>query len=91
MLQLGVFTGAKPVLGPSCMIPYIKIFIYGIIQFGPKTGLASVGVLHYSMQSNFNVDYIAVDNKAMNNLNCHMKPNYIVFSTLESKIYTFDQ
>ena len=41
--------GAKFVLGPNCMIPYIKIFymvsnnsdffIYGIIQFEPKTGL----------------------------------------------------
>ena len=35
--------GAKPVLGPNCMIPYIKkVFIYGIIQFGPKAGLAPV-------------------------------------------------
>ena len=30
-------TGAKPDLGPNCMI-----FICGIIQFGPKTGLAPV-------------------------------------------------
>ena len=29
-------TGAKPALGPNCMISHI----YGIIQFGPKTGLA---------------------------------------------------
>ena len=40
-------TGAKPALGTNCMIQYIKmvsqsglIFIYGIIQFGPKAGLA---------------------------------------------------
>ena len=34
-------TGAKPALGPNCMIPYINInifFLYGIIQFRPKTG-----------------------------------------------------
>ena len=29
-------TGAKPVLGPNCMI----YLLYGVIQFGPKTGLA---------------------------------------------------
>ena len=35
-------------LCPNCMISYIKmciknyIFIYGILQFGPKTGLAPV-------------------------------------------------
>ena len=29
-------TGAKPTLGPNCMIPY------GIIQFGPKAGLVPV-------------------------------------------------
>ena len=37
-------TGAKPTLGPNCMIPYtcINIFIYGTIQFGPKVGVAPV-------------------------------------------------
>ena len=37
-------TGATPTLGPNCMVPYINIFIhvYGIIQFGPKVGLAPV-------------------------------------------------
>ena len=32
----------KPVLGRNCMIPYEKIFICGIVQFGPKTGLVLV-------------------------------------------------
>ena len=32
------FTGAKAILGPICMIPYINI----IMPFGPKTGLAPV-------------------------------------------------
>ena len=32
----------KPVLGPNCVIPYEKIFICGIVQFGPKTGLVFV-------------------------------------------------
>ena len=31
-------TGAKPALGPNCLIPYIN----DIIQFGPKAGLAPV-------------------------------------------------
>lgn len=33
-------TGAKPILGPICMIPYI--FTHGIKHFGPQTGLAPV-------------------------------------------------
>ena len=38
-------TGAKPVLGPNCMIPYR----YGIMQFGPSKSLAFVHRLTYSM------------------------------------------
>ena len=37
--------GVKPALGPNCMIYHIlrkKVFIYGIIQFGSKVGLAPV-------------------------------------------------
>ena len=37
-LWMDCTTGAKPVLGPDCMEPYVKI--YGIIQFGLKMGLA---------------------------------------------------
>ena len=36
--SLFFITGAKPVLGPNCIIPYF----YGIIQLGPKTDLAPV-------------------------------------------------
>ena len=44
-------TVAKPALGTNCMIQYIKmvsksglifIILYGIMQFGPKAGLAPV-------------------------------------------------
>ena len=38
-----VLTGAKPVLGPNCMISYIKMVSYK--QFGPKTGLAPVRMI----------------------------------------------
>lgn len=44
--SLFIFTGAKPILGPNCMIPYIKIFfIYGIIQIRLKTGFTHVLIL----------------------------------------------
>ena len=42
-------TGAKPALGPNCMIPYIK-------KFGPKTGLAPVMYITYNLDKMLTYD-----------------------------------
>ena len=52
-------TGAKPALGPNCMIPYIKI--YSIIEFGPKAGLAPVMYSGTFVSSNVNMPVNYVD------------------------------